>query len=128
MKPQIIKSESGEELVVLPRRVYDRLVARRINEDGETARIVDRTEAALAAGYDIAIPAEVAEAIARGGNPIRVVREWRGITQAGLAKAGVGVTQGYISQLESGASGGTPKALSAIARALGVPVDLLIAD
>lgn len=45
-------------------------------------RIVDRSNARIDAGYDIAIPSSVAEAIPHGGNEVRVVREWRGMTQA----------------------------------------------
>ncbi len=128
MKAQFITTESGEELVVLPRRIYDNLVkGTRVDEDTATARIVDRSKAQVEAGYEIAIPSSIAEAIARGGNEIRTVREWRGLTQAQLAK-GTGLTQGYISQLENGASEGTPKALRAIASALDVPIDLVIPD
>ena len=111
MKPQFIKTEGGEELVVLPRNTYDELVARAgIDEDAGTARIVDRSNAALASGNEIVLPAEVAEAIARGENPIKVIREWRGLTQAQLARRNR-LTQGYISQLEAGSSGGSPRAL-----------------
>ena len=126
MKAQFITTESGEELVVLPRRIYDDLTkGTRMDEDIATARIVDRSKARMEAGYEIAIPSSIAEAIARGGNEIRIVREWRRLTQAQLAKM-AGVTQGYVSQLESGSSEGTPKALRAIASALDVPVDLII--
>lgn len=93
--------------------------------DDNTARIVDRSKARMEAGYEIAIPSSIAEAIARGGNEIRVVREWRGLTQAQLARR-TKLTQGYISQLENGASDGTPRAFRAIATALDVPVDLII--
>lgn len=127
MKPQVIRTESGEELVVLPRNTYNDLIARAgIDEDAGTARIVDRSTAALASGSEIALPAEIAEAIARGENPIRVVREWRGLTQAQLARRNR-LTQSYISQLEAGSSSGSPKALKAIATTLKVPVDLLMA-
>jgi DNA-binding XRE family transcriptional regulator len=128
MKPQFIKTESGEELVVLPRRVYDALTrSGTSDEDTATAMIVDRGKAAIAAGYDLAIPAATAEAIAQGVNPIRAAREWRGLTQAQLAKM-TGLTQSYISQLEAGDSAGTPKALRAVANVLQVPLDLLVAD
>jgi DNA-binding XRE family transcriptional regulator len=127
MKPQIIKSESGEELIVLPRRAYEELVAARDDEDIAAARLLRRAEAALASGGEVVLPGKVAEAIARGARPIKVMREWRGLTQAQLGKASGGLTQGYISQLESGASEGTPKALRAIAKALRVPVGLLVA-
>ena len=97
-----------------------------MDEDAGTARVVAKGRAALAAGHEIAIPSSVAEAIARGGNEIRVVREWRGLTQAQLAGM-TGLTQGYISQLEGAESAGTPKALRAIAKALRVPLDLIVA-
>ncbi len=126
MKAQFITTEGGEELVVLPRRLYDELAKGvRLNEDAGTAQVVDRSKAQMDAGYEIAIPSAIAEAIAGGGNEIRAVREWRGLTQAQLAKK-TGLTQGYVSQLENGASEGTPKALRAIANALAVPVDLVI--
>jgi DNA-binding XRE family transcriptional regulator len=130
MKPQFIKTEGGGELVVLPRSAYEELVARAsidLDEDAAIARIVDRSNAALASGRDIVLPAEVAEAIIDGQNPIKVVREWRGLTQAQLARRNK-LTQGYVSQLEAGTSGGSPKALKAIAKTLKVPVDLLLPD
>ena len=128
MKPQFITTESGEELVILPRRVYDDLTkGARVDEDVATARIVDRSKARMEAGYEIAIPSSIAEAIARGGNEIRAIREWRGLTQAQLAQQ-TRLSQGYISQLENGASEGTPRAFRAIASALDVPVDLIISD
>jgi DNA-binding XRE family transcriptional regulator len=125
MKPQFIKTENGDELVVLPRRQYERLVRAGRDEDVATRYVIDRTKAAIADGHEMAIPADVAEAIARGGSEIRIVREWRGLTQADLAKR-AGLTQGYISQLESGGSDGTPKAMRSIARVLRVPIDLII--
>jgi ribosome-binding protein aMBF1 (putative translation factor) len=128
MKPQFIRTEQGEELVVLPRRLYDEFVAWQKNEreeDEGTRRIVERSNKALAEGRDILIPAEVTYALVDGANPIRVLREWRHLTQADLAK-GSRLTQSYISQLESGASAGTPKALRAIAKALKVPLDLIV--
>src|SRR6185503_9570686 len=88
MKPQFIKTENGE-LVVLQRRDYEMLVKRAkgaVNEDRGTARIVAKTDAALSAGDEIELPADVAEAIARGESPLRVIREWRGMTQIYLGE------------------------------------------
>jgi antitoxin component HigA of HigAB toxin-antitoxin module len=44
-------------------------------------------------------PPELVERLVRGDNPIRVWREFRGMTTAGLAAA-VGVTSSAISQIE----------------------------
>jgi len=67
MKPQFIKTES-EELVILPRRDYEALVRRAksvVGEEEGIARIVAKSDAALAAGDELELPAKVAEAIAR---------------------------------------------------------------
>jgi transcriptional regulator with XRE-family HTH domain len=58
-------------------------------------------------------------------SPIRAVRQWRGLTQVQLSEM-VGSPQGYVSTLEKGERKGSAAKLSAIAKALGVPVGLLI--
>jgi hypothetical protein len=130
MKPQFIKTE-GEELVVLPRRDYEALVRRaRIagSEDAGTARIVARSSAALATGEDIELPATVAEAIARGENPLRVIREWRGLTQMQLGEMKTNIGQSTISALENDTRRGTTAVWKQIAKVLRVPMDVLIPD
>src|SRR5438105_21494 len=109
MKPQFIKTESGE-LVVLPRRDYEAQIRRAKgsrSEDEGTARIVTRSNAAIAAGDEIELPAEVAETIARGENPLRVIREWRGMTQMYLGEMKTNIGQSTISALENGSRRGT---------------------
>lgn len=52
MQPQIIKTESGEELVVLPRRDYDAMLARLGDEEAEdrmTERLVVEGRTRIAA-------------------------------------------------------------------------------
>ncbi len=130
MKPQFIKTES-EELVVLPRSDYEALVKRAkrvVSEDEATARIVAKSDAALAVGEDIELPAEVAEAIARGDNALRVIREWRGLSQTSLGEMKTDIGQSTISALENGTRRGTAAVWKRLAGALRVPVDLLIPD
>jgi hypothetical protein len=131
MKPQFIKTE-GEELVVLPRRDYEALVKRAkkkvSGEDEKIARIVKKSDEALAAGDEVELPSKVAEAIARGENPLRVVREWRGMTQMYLGEMKTDVGQSTISALESGSRRGTTAVWKQLARALEVPMDILIPD
>jgi DNA-binding XRE family transcriptional regulator len=128
MKPQFIKTESGE-LVVLARSDYDALVkrAKGANEDEGTARIIARSDAALGAGQELELPADVAEAIARGENPLRVIRDWRGKTQMYLAFK-TNIDQSTISALENGTRRGTVTVWKRLADALRVPTDLLIPD
>lgn len=130
MKPQFIKTESGE-LVVLPRRDYEVLVKRAKgakSEDEGTARIVARSNAALAAGDEIELPGEVAEAIARGANPLRVIREWRGMTQMHLGEMKTNIGQSTISALENGSRRGTTAVWKQLAKVLRVPMAVLIPD
>jgi len=126
--PQILKTASGENLVVLTERDYLALLARAGDEDAEdrmTVAINDEARAAVARGEDVAVPVAVWEAIDGGMSPIRAVRQWRGLTQAQLSEL-IGSPQGYMSTLEKGERKGSAAKLSAIAKALGVPISLLI--
>jgi DNA-binding XRE family transcriptional regulator len=118
-KPQIIKTEAGEELVVLSRRDYEALAARGGDgeaEDAVTARILAETSG------EVAIPEAVWQEIEAARSPIGPLRRWRGLTQAGLAAA-AGISQGYLSALEGGRKRGDVDTLLAIAAALGVGLD-----
>jgi DNA-binding XRE family transcriptional regulator len=126
---QIIRTESGEELVVMSRRDYVALLARagdKAAEDEMTARIIDASRAAQASGEDVMLPAEVWAAIEADENPVKVLRKHRGLTQTALADA-ASVSQGYIADLEAGRKTGAPDTLKRIARALAVPLDVLVA-
>ncbi len=119
------KTKKGE-VAILPRAEYEALVTRaaEADEDAGTARIVARARKEIAAGAPL-IPKEVVDRIASGENPIRVLREWRDVTQMYLTfKTGIG--QGYISDLETGRRKGTTDALKRIAAELNVPLDMLV--
>lgn len=98
--------------------------ANEADEDAGTARLVARARKEIAEGATV-VPLDVVNRIADGENPVRVIREWRDITQLHLAhKTDIG--QGYISDLENGRRKGTVAALKEIARVLEVPLDLLV--
>jgi len=124
-KVQFIKTEQGDELAVLPRREYERLIALAENEDVGTTRIVRKTKAAIAAGHEILLPKAIVDRLAAGENPIRVLREWRDVTQMEISFR-TDISQGHLSDIESGRRTGTPATLRKIADALKVPLDLLI--
>ncbi len=120
-KPQIIKTERGEELVVLSRRDYDAMRARlgdEAAEDAMTARIVSEAKAKGAA----ALPIAVWEKIEAAPSPIKPLRQWRKLTQAELAKKAA-ISQGYLSEIETGKKTGDLATLRAIAGALDVSLD-----
>ncbi len=124
MKPQIIKKNGKPEYAVIPYDEYRRLV-----KDAEMLADVgafDTARNALAAGEEELIPAEVVDRLLDGDNPVRVLREHRGLSAADLAKA-CGVTAAAISQIESGKRKTSVTLLKKIARILDVDLDTLAA-
>jgi DNA-binding XRE family transcriptional regulator len=119
---QIIRTETGEELVVLPRREYDALLAQQGDEDAE-----DRMTLLLAAEArsEETLPAPVSQAVLAGDSLPKAIRAWRGLTQQAVAAA-AGINQGYLSEIEAGAKAGAPGTLRAIAKALDAPEGWLV--
>ena len=125
MNVRFKKTEKGE-VAILPRKEYEALAAKaaEADEDVGTARLVARARREIAAGAPL-IPKAVVDRIAKGENALRVLREWRDVTQVHLSfKTNIG--QGYLSDLENGRRKGTTAALKKIAAALNVPLDLLV--
>jgi DNA-binding XRE family transcriptional regulator len=87
-------------------------------------RDYDEAKAAIARGEAL-IPSEVTYALLDGENPLRVWREFRGLTQQEVADA-AGISKPYLSQLETGQRRGTTEVLAAIARVLDVALDDLV--
>jgi Helix-turn-helix len=123
--PQIIRTPSGEELVVLPRADYEALLDRADceAEDADDVAIYDARKAELAAG-SVVLPPEVSAAIVRGDSRLKAIRLWRGETQLQLTDK-TNISQGYLSDLESGRRTGAPETLAKLAQALDVPVEWL---
>ena len=124
-KVQFIKTAGGEELAILPKSEYERLVKLLADEDVGTARVVRNAREKIASGLEVMLPKTVVDRLAAHENPIRVLREWRAMTQDELAVA-VSITQGYLSDLEAGKRKGPVALHQKISRELGVPIDLLL--
>jgi DNA-binding XRE family transcriptional regulator len=124
---QFIHTPGGDDLAVLSRSDYDRLVAlaAEAQEDAGASRIVRNSIRALKEGREVALPKAVVDRLANGDNPVRVIREWRDMIQGELAVA-VGISQNYLSEIETGRRKGPAELQKKFARALGVPMDLLI--
>ncbi len=121
MGVQVLKTESGEELVVLSRRDYDALLARVGDEEAE-----DRMTLLLAAEAraEAPLPEPVSAAVLRGEGLLRALRLWRGMTQVQLAEA-ADIGQSYLSELESRAKTPSAETSARLARALDAPVGWL---
>jgi DNA-binding XRE family transcriptional regulator len=122
-KPQTIHTPAGEEMVVVPKADYEALVA--AAEDYEDVLIAERTLARIAAGEEELIPDAEMDAYLDAPTPLAFWRKKRGLTQAALA-AEAGVTQAYLSEIESGKKEARVGVLKEVARALKVTVDELI--
>src|SRR4051795_13003594 len=123
MKVEFRQTPSGE-VAILPRAEYERLKALsdEAAEDTGTARLVARAKK----DNGVRLPIAVVDRLASGENPIRVLRQFRGLTQAELATAeSVQITQNYLSDLENGKRKGPFELHLKIAACLNVPVDLL---
>ena len=119
MKVQVIERGGKPEWAVIPYEDFQRLM-----EDVEMlqdVRAYDEAKRALASGEEL-VPSEVTYAILDGGNPVRVWREHRGLTQQQLAGA-AGISIPYLSQIESGKRTGSAEVLAAIARELRLSLD-----
>ncbi|MBS0528620.1 MAG: helix-turn-helix transcriptional regulator [Proteobacteria bacterium] len=88
------------------------------------ADIVRASQKAIAAGREVALPKATAARIMEGENPVKVIREWRGISAAELGKA-AGIALDDVSNIEDGRRGTKTAERDRIAAALRVPAELL---
>ncbi len=115
------KSTDGTtEMVSIPRAEYDRL--RAAAEDLADLQAYDRAKAALASGEEELISAAYANRLLNGDSPLRVYRDLRGLTQAGLALR-AGVNRVTVAEIETGRKQGSIATLRKLAEALGVTLD-----
>ena len=119
--PQIIKTPSGEDMVVLARDDYDALLAALADAQDELADIavLDKRLAEMAAAPDPLRPAAISVLLLKGYRRLEAVRLWRGLTPAELAK-NVGISEGMLDGLERGAPADLA-VVSELAKALDVP-------
>jgi DNA-binding XRE family transcriptional regulator len=122
---QTIKTPAGDDLVVLPKADYDRLVAaaREKLEDAADARAAAHILARLESGEEETVPFEIVKRL-RTENRIKVLREYRKMTQRELAEA-ASMNALYLSQIECGRATGGIKSLLRVAEALGVSLDMI---
>ena len=86
MSVQVIKKDGKPEWAVIPYQEYERLL--RDAEMLQDIRAYDEAKKAVEEGEEI-VPSEVVYALLDGENPIRVWREYRGLTQRELAEVAV---------------------------------------
>lgn len=122
MTAQLIRTEHGEDLVILPKSEYEALLAKASDaaEDEADCALFDERMAELDAGAAIKLPEAVSAVMLRGANILTATRKWKKISQSKLAGS-AGIAQGYLADLESGRRAGTPETLGKLAELLSVP-------
>lgn len=119
-KIQFIERDGKREYAIVPIDIFERLMSSA--EDMDDIALYD---AAMAADDGTRIPAEVAHPILDGLHPIKAWRDYRKLTLQALADK-AGISKPFLSQIENRKRVGTIAVLTAIARTLDVPVDLLM--
>jgi transcriptional regulator with XRE-family HTH domain len=112
-----------DEIVVLRRSTYDALIE--AVEDALDARALAELRDREAAGEAEYVPIELADKMLAGEHPVRVWREYRGLTLSALAKS-ADVPASYLSEIENGKKPGSARALGAIAKVLRVDIEDLL--
>jgi DNA-binding XRE family transcriptional regulator len=120
MNVQTIDRNGKPEYVVLSWADYQALLE--AAEDAIDGATLNAFSKKLASGEEETIPAAVVDALLGGANPVKVWRDYRGLTQDALA-AQAGISKAYLCQIETGKRGGAIKTLRNLATALGVSVD-----
>ena len=122
MKAQIIEKDGHPEFAVIPYADYQHFLE--LLENEVDARTVAEFHEAYTAGREFLVPDEIIRRELAGESPVKLWREHRRLTQQELATR-VGISKPYLSQIETGKRQGTVETLSAIVRALDVPLDVL---
>jgi hypothetical protein len=121
--PTPLKADSRS--VTLSRKDWEAMIE--TIEDAEDRLAILKSRAARKGGVDEAVPAAIVKRLLAGEHPVRVYREWRGMTATALAKA-ADIKQPYLSAIETGTKPGSAAALKRIAAALTVDMEDLVAD
>lgn len=124
-RPVRTTTPSGEEIVILPAAEYDRLAG--LAEDAIDIAVAERGLADAKAGRGEALTAEEMTALLGAASPIAFWRKRRGLTQMVLAGM-VGISQGYLAQIERGKRSGDLSLYRGLAGRLGVGLDDLLPD
>jgi mRNA interferase RelE/StbE len=105
------------DTVTIPRAEYEALKAR--SED------LDDIIAGHAAMTGATLPHDYAMRIINGESPVRVWRDYRGMSAAALADSSK-VSRAYLSEIETGKKPGSVEAYKSLSAILRVPIEALV--
>lgn len=111
------------ETVTIPKTEYRRL--RSLEEDAVDIRAALAVQARIDAGAEEFVPETVVNRLIDGASPLRVWREYRGLSQAALARAAE-TSRVQIVEIEAARRTGSVHTLRRLADALGVGLDDIV--
>lgn len=117
--PQIIRTPSGDEMVLLSREDYDSLLLALADVEDKLAVRVLR-EAELTRGVSAPLHSDMVATVADGHSRLAAARKMRGLRPEDLAGES-GVDVGIINSVENGYTDLTPDQAAKLATALGIP-------
>ena len=121
--PQYIEPPGGEQMVILPRKDYEQLCE--TVEDADYIRVYGEAKRRLSAGEDEMVPSEFADRILDGENPVRIWREYRGLSVKELAEKAK-ISMAYLAWIEGGVHEGSVSTMKALAMALNLDLTNLV--
>lgn len=116
MTTQIIENNGKPIFALVPYEEYQALLKKA--DDADDIRAFDEAMARDEESFPLAL----VDRLLAGESPLKVYREYRGLTQEQLAKA-AGITRNYLAALQAGKRTGTIAILKKLATALRVDVD-----
>ena len=122
MKARIIEKDGHPEFAVITYADYQHCLE--LLQEETDARAVAEFHESYLAGREFLVPEAIMRRELEGESPVKLWREHRGLTQQELATRS-GISKPYLSHIETGKRQGTVDTLSAIARSLDVPLDVL---
>lgn len=111
--------KNGKRFVLIPETTYQQM-----QEAMEALEDIRAFDQARSAPLEF-VPAAVADRLIDGDTPLRVWREYRGLSQDQLAEA-AGISAPFLSQIEHGQRNPSLDTLKRIAQVLSVDLDDLI--
>lgn len=112
--------QNGKIYALVPIEEYEHMLKLSLSEDEYDAVLFQE---AMELNEE-AFPIDIFDAIDAGQHPIRVLRQYRNMTQKTLADL-VGISVAYLAQIETGKRDGT-RVAKTIAQKLNVPTDMIL--
>ena len=113
------------EMVTIPKAEYARLKA--LEDERLDVASAAEVLARIESGDEELIPSIVIDRILAGVSPLAVWRQYRGLSEANLARL-LGVNRAQIIDIEAGRKTGSVHTLNKLARVLSVDIQDLVAE